>query len=146
MFGNVGNGRIEMCERVKHRRRVTSHAERVEDMDRSEPLSQPVGYPGILTFRINADDRVLPRQKIGNDRSDTLSRARWCHRHQMRWPVISQKLHRSWITANQETMVMRPPQQRQIARSCPGCRTEYKLVRCLPYERSKQTADTQYDR
>lgn len=90
VFGDIEAVRLKPFEGIQGGRAFARDAERIEDIDRSEPFAGATGDPGILALRVDADDGAIGGEQIGDDGTDTLAGSGRGNGHQMRGAVISQ--------------------------------------------------------
>ena len=91
VLGQLQTVRIETVQRIEGGGRHTRHPERVQHIDRPEAAPRPHGDPRILTLGVNAEDRAVGGQQIGNNGADALARPGGRDGDQMLLPVIAQE-------------------------------------------------------
>ena len=83
--------RVETVERIVGCGGPSGDAERVEDMDRSEPTAGGVGDARVVALGVDAEHRALGGEEVGNDGADTLAGSGWGEGEEVGWSVIVQE-------------------------------------------------------
>jgi len=91
IFGQIEAVGIKPVERIIPRGWPSQDTERIEAMNRPERFALAQCHTGILALGVDTHDRPIGGQQIGDDRADTLARARRSNRDQMGRPIITQQ-------------------------------------------------------
>jgi hypothetical protein len=123
---------IETVERIVGSGGPSSDAERVEDMDRSEPTAGGVRDAGVVALRIDAEHRALSGEEVGNDGADALAGSGWGEGEEVGRSVIVQERAglavRLELAADDEPTSAGVARGLDLARGGEACRAVHAVV------------------